>query len=681
MPELIFENSVLWLLPIVLLSALATWLLYFRGKGFTNNQRKVLAAFRFLIFVCLGILLLSPLLKSSELEEEKPILVWLEDHSRSMVLGPDSAEVKRSLASTDLLSQLEDRYQVEQVDFGKELTKASDSFAGTGTDLYEALSSVQERYYNQNVGGMVILSDGISNLGNNPAYAVQGVPYPVYSVGFGDTTSSSDMFIDRVVSNGVSYLNNNFPIEIYLKARQLSGSNYTLTVSDNSGKTLHTQRGTVSGADFFQRVDLFLKAEKVGLQQFVVSVSRVGAEENLDNNVRTFAVDVLNNQKKVSIIGSGPHPDMAAIANALKAVEKYEVKSYISADLPPGDHKADLYILHDPTASDLNLFLDDRNPVWIFKGPSTPAEALPEKTNVTFSSGAFEDVQAVINSSFNLFTLTDQEIEFAGDLPPLWSPFGETEINGTSYPLFTKKVGRVSTSEPLWFYTQTPDLRKAFTVGTGIWRWRIEDYRQQKSFTRFDGLITKTVQYLTTSRQERRFVVDISDRFDQYEAIRGEARLYNPSLELTNEPDLDITFTDEQNKTYDFSFSKTQNTYQLNAGKLPVGVYTWESEVSLGDENFRQAGSFIVEQSKLEESDLVARHSLLRNISRESGGEFVKAAEMTSLRNKLLNNTEAKSIQVLETNTASLINERWIFAIFLILMTLEWGLRKYFGNY
>ncbi len=605
----------------------------------------------------------------------------MEDHSRSMMLAGDSQLVKSTFGNAQLLSELEERYTVEQVDFGKELTIPSDSFSAASTNMYEALNGIQERYYNQNVGAVVILSDGISNSGNNPAYAARNLTSPLYTVGFGDTTTSADIFIDRVVHNNVSYLNNNFPVEIYVKARELSGGNYTVSVSDNQGKQIYSQAKTIKGGDYFERIDLFIKAEKVGLQRFVANISPVGDEENLENNSRVFSVDILNNRKKVHIIGTGPHPDMAALGNALKSVEKYEVQTYISTDLPDAAEKADLHILHDPNSGLLERYATAKNPVWIFQGPATPIAELKRFTNVSAGSDNFEEVLASINSSFNLFTLSEDEIAFTADLPPLWAAFGRAEVAGNIYPLFNKKVGSVITTDPLWFYTQDAEVRKAFTLGTGLWRWRIEDYRKQKSFVRFDALIYKTVQYLTTSKQERRFVIDVASRLDQSEPIRAEARLYNPSLELTNEPELKVTFTNEQNQSFDFSFSKAQNTYRLNAGKLAAGVYNYKSTVTLGDETFTQSGSFVVEKSLLEETDLVARHQLLRNLSSESGGKFYRQNEMEQLKQELLTNTDAHSIQVMETNTSSLINKRWIFAIFLVLLTLEWGFRKFFGNY
>ncbi|MDZ7849120.1 MAG: hypothetical protein U5L96_21695 [Owenweeksia sp.] len=55
---------------------------------------------------------------------------------------------------------------------------------------------MQERYYNQNLAGVVMLTDGIYNRGSDPAYAARSLPFPIYSVGFGDTTVPRDLFID-----------------------------------------------------------------------------------------------------------------------------------------------------------------------------------------------------------------------------------------------------------------------------------------------------------------------------------------------------------------------------------------------------------------------------------------------------------------------------------------------------
>ncbi|MDZ7849123.1 MAG: hypothetical protein U5L96_21710 [Owenweeksia sp.] len=77
----------------------------------------------------------------------------------------------------------------------------------------------------------------------------------------------------------------------------------------------------------------------------------------------------------------------------------------------------------------------------------------------------------------------------------------------------------------------------------------------------------------------------------------------------------------------------------------------------------------------------MARHSLLRKIANASEGAFYKNNNWEALQNDLMQNPAARSYQVLETTTGSIVEKRWLFAVFLLLMALEWGLRKYFGRY
>lgn len=681
MTEIILENSLLWLIPIAGVAALATWLLYFRGKMFTATQRRVLSVFRFLTLFFLGFLLLSPLLKSSKTRDEKPILVWLEDHSSSMFSAADSQTVVENLTDFEIPSSLKNKYDIKYFDFSDKLAEPNDSFKGLTTNLYEALQEASEKYYNQNVGAVVLHSDGISNRGGNPSYVASGLSYPIYTMGYGDTTLQKDLFIERVISNKVSYLNNKMPVELYLRARQLEGQQYELTVKASNGSTVYSKKLKIGSQDYFERVNFFIKAEKAGVQRYTVNVGPVADEENVTNNTSVFSVEVLDNKKKISIIAYGPHPDIGALNQAFKSLERYEVKTIIQKDWDGNIGDADLYILHDPSSIVLDKFASIKKPLWIIYGSNTSSESFARLTGLRTESTSFEEVYPVASTGFNLFNTDDQYTLLMDEMPPLNSPFGELISKKSIYSLFTKKVGRVATNTPLWFFSQEENQRQAVILGTGIWRWRIYDFKENDNHEAFDRLISKSVQYLTTDVRRQRFVIDMPDRLEQGQPVRAEARLYNRSLELTNDPTLKITFTAEDASEYEFSFAKDQNTYSLNAGRLPEGLYNYKSTVTLGDETFSRSGSLLVEKSYLEQADGVARHYVLRKISNESGGKFYRASQMEALTENLIANTKATTYTYEETSTDSLINEKWLFALFVLFLTIEWGLRKYFGNY
>ena len=101
----------------------------------------------------------------------------------------------------------------------------------------------------------------------------------------------------------------------------------------------------------------------------------------------------------------------------------------------------------------------------------------------------------------------------------------------------------------------------------------------------------------------------------------------------------------------------------------------------MGEEEFSRKGSFSVVKSDLEQLDLVARHQILRQLSKETGGEFYKSDQLDQMIEALKNSNSSKAIQREETNISSLLNKKWIFFTLLILLGLEWGFRKFFGKY
>ena len=681
MTEIILENSLLWLIPIAAVAAGVSWLLYFQGKVFTKGQRLILAALRFFTLFTIGFLLLSPLLRSTKIREEKPYLIWLEDHSSSMVSSQDSLLVKKNLNDYKIPSGLSEKYQIQYLEFTDKLVQSGDSFTGGATDIYEALQRTSEKYYNQNVGAVVLNTDGISNRGGNPYYVARGTSYPIYTVGYGDTTLQKDLFIERVISNKVSYLNNNMPVEVYLRGRKLMGSSFKLTVRNSRGATVYERSYKVNSEDYFERANFYLKSDKAGIQRYTVNVEPLEGESNTDNNRSAFSVEVLDNKKKITILAHGPHPDVGALHESLKNLERYEIHIITFNDLNGELEEADLYILHNPSEAMLDKAKNIKKPLWIIYGPDISPGLFNEVTGVKTEGGSFEEVYAVKSSEFSLFSL-DEDYELPlEEMPPLQSPFGDITSSKPIYSLFTKKIGSVTTTSPLYFFVQEDDQRMGIILGTGIWRWRMYDFKENNNHEAFDRLVSKSVQYLTTDARRQRFVIDMPERLEQNEVLRAEGRLYNRALELTNQPDVKIKFISESGSEYDFSFSKSQNTYSLNAGRLPEGVYTYQSTVQLGDESFSRKGSLVVEKSLLEQADLVARHHALRKISAESGGRFYRSDQLRELMQSLDENTNAQTYSYEESYTESLIHKKWLLTLFVLFLTAEWGLRKYFGNY
>ena len=59
-------------------------------------------------------------------------------------------------------------------------------------------ASVQDLYSNQNVGAVILASDGIYNEGSNPLYANFELNAPIHVIALGDTVPSRDVILKRV---------------------------------------------------------------------------------------------------------------------------------------------------------------------------------------------------------------------------------------------------------------------------------------------------------------------------------------------------------------------------------------------------------------------------------------------------------------------------------------------------
>ncbi|HZG01453.1 MAG TPA: hypothetical protein VEY71_10645, partial [Chitinophagales bacterium] len=218
--SLVFQYPV-WYLPLcVLVGAALAFLLYRRETTFDKENtglawaKGLMFALRTLLFSLAAALLLSPLLRYKTNTTVKPVVVVLKDASESIRLNntPESL-VAYNNALNQVAERMPDGYDVQSFEFGDALRQpVSDSFTEKTTDIYQAIDDVLARYEGQNLGAIVVGSDGIYNRGNNPLYHPALTKVPVYIVATGDTTVKRDAFVGDVTYNRVVYLGNSFSI-------------------------------------------------------------------------------------------------------------------------------------------------------------------------------------------------------------------------------------------------------------------------------------------------------------------------------------------------------------------------------------------------------------------------------------------------------------------------------------
>src|SRR5690349_3823318 len=197
MLDLSFQYPAWFLILCVLLGLGYAMLLYYRDNTFreqSKNLNRWLGLLRWITVTLLSALLLSPLLKSLLTETKKPVIVLAQDQSESVAADLQGQALDQYKQNWQTLRESLNRdYEVHEVAFGDNVREGVDfNFTDKITNFSELLRGVYDLYGGQNLGAVVIASDGIYNEGSNPAYADVALSAPVYTVALGDTTPKKD---------------------------------------------------------------------------------------------------------------------------------------------------------------------------------------------------------------------------------------------------------------------------------------------------------------------------------------------------------------------------------------------------------------------------------------------------------------------------------------------------------
>jgi len=708
-----------WWVPACLaLGLLYAWLLYKQPVSLGKQFRYWLFAARAVVVTIIAVMLLSPLVKSVSYNPQKPLVLILQDNSESISMfkkpagetkapltGPKGSFVRVDLVRKDsygevagprklvnnlsaLKKELGNEYDVREFHFNRDIASGlTKDFSGKQTDISNAIHQLNDRFVNQNIGALVLATDGIYNQGNDPQYEAKNFKTTIYTIVLGDTVAKRDLLIGNINYNKTAFLGNDFEIEVLAEGYQSKGENMHLSVTED-GRQVASQNIPVSSDDFHKVVTLKLNANKIGARKFNISIAPVKNEISIQNNSETIYVDVLDAKEKVLLLYDRPHPDISVIRQSIENNRNYEVKAGLLSELTtvrPGDYS--LLILYQVSTNGNNIIqnlLKNKVPVWYIVGTQTDLRAFDgDQKFIRISSGREEmqEVFAQPTVDFTAFTLSDSTRKKIAAFPPLLAPYGNYSPTPANDILLKQRIGSVETAFPLLAFWDEGGRRTGLLTGEGLWRWQLAEYQAYWNHNAVDELFGQGVQYLTANANRQRFTVYPAKRvFDEGENVILNAELYNDALQLINTPDVKVDLKCQAGKSYSFLFTRNSHSYQLDAGTLPVGEYTYLASTKNGLKQFTARGQLTVQPLNLEARQSAANHRLLNTIAIQSGGEMLYPNQINQLAGLIRKNQNIKTVVYEDKRYSDIIDVKWVFAIILGLLGLEWFLRKREGE-
>jgi len=691
--NLFFESSP-WLIAVgVLIGLLYTLILYYKNKGpWNKNLNLILATLRFLLVTQLTMLLFGPLVRMIKNTYEKPAIVFAIDNSISI------SEVIDSTHLIEFKHQLETlRKNLETTGYKTEILTLDDQgplinisdvdFRAEKTDLFYLLDNIMNMYESRNLAKVIMVTDGLFNRGTNPVY--KNYPFNIFTVGLGDTIQHPDINLNALLYNRIAYQGNKFPLVAEVFTSGLEGNELAINIY-NKGNKIASKIVQINRGEQFDRVQFLLEANENGIKRYIVKAEPIESETIITNNTKEAYIDIIEGRLKILIATPAPHPDIKAIRKKKKKNQNYDVTLAIPGISQYKKDKYDAVILHgipDKKNQFESLLKDikkDNIPTWFIISKHSNLKqfsALNGLIRLQSLTNQKDLAFPIINKNFQIFNYPEDYSNKLEAYPPLIVPFTKYVLHPAARIMLNQKIGSIATTKPLLVLSSQDGQRKAVLIGEGIWQWRLQEYAHDKNFTAFDELISKITQFLSTKNDKRRFrTYPVKNEFITNEPVIFETEIYNEIYENIFGYKIDLLLKDESGKTTSYTYvtSKNNTNYRING--LNQGIYSYEAKGVINGDVMHTNGRFSVKNLQIESTRLRADFGLLRNLAYNTGGKFYVSNQINKMEREILSENPKSKIYSTEDYLA-IINMKWGFFILILLVSIEWFLRKYYGSY
>jgi hypothetical protein len=623
------------------------------------------------------VLLINPIMTKNSLEVTKtPLAIAVDNSSSITALKSDKkvAEIYQKIISN---AALQEKFEIQSYQFDSEF-KLSDKFdfKGKQTNLDEVAKNLKS--INKNlIFPTVIITDGNQTTGNDYVYRFDPAN-KVYPLVVGDTTTFFDLKINQLNVNKYAFHKNKFPVEVFLQYAGDKSTDADFTITQGN-TVVAREKVTFSASKKTAALNLLLPADKVGLQVFKATISSNTKEKNNYNNVKNFAVEVIDQKSTIAIVSAINHPDIGALK---RSIETNAQRKVILAKPNELDKLNDVsvLVLYQPNGAFKPIFDNNKlasTNTFIITGNNTDFNFLSQQQkNLEFQmSNQIEDYLTEFQSQFNLFAIENIGFE---NFPPLQNSFGTITTNGNVSVLLSSKIRNVATNAPLLAFAENQGKRTAFLLGENSWKWRLQSHIDNQSFGKYDVFIDKIIQYLASTTSKKSLVVEHESFYNSGEAIVINAQYFNKNYEFDEKSRLTITVTNTKNKqTKNYDLLKGNNSFSANLDGLAAGKYSFT--VKELNTNTIYSSRFEILDFDIEKQFVNPDVQKLQQLALQTNGKAFFQDQTDDLIQQLLENKEYKSIEKNVSTKTPLIDWVWLLIFIAALLTTEWFVRKYNG--
>ena len=697
--------AALAVLAALVAAALAVWSYRRRSMpGTPMWSRAVLLGLRLATIAVFLLCLLRPVLVVRAVEPQRNFLAVLVDDSRSMTIADDNASPRTAFIrdafgeSGSLRIALARRFALRYFRFSAATQRAASpdggSFAGTRSNIGQALTRAAEELAGLPVSGVVLLTDGADTSREGLAETLRllrSSGLPVFAVGLGRESLARDVQLGRVDPPVSVLKGTTLVVDVVVAQTGYAGRIVPLVVEDE-GQQLASQDVTLPANGEPATVRVRFTLAEVGPRVLHFRIPVLDGEQVTQNNQRDALVTVTDRREKILYIDGQARYEMKFLRQSVVDDKNLQVvtlqrtaeRKFLRLDIDAAEDLAggfpktreELYAYRGIVLGSIEAgaftqdqlrmmadFVSLRGGGLLALGgrlafaeggyAGTPlAEALPVELEATRAADTFLETLKVVPTRLGQTHVATQiggteqaSADRWASLPPLTSVNPIRRVKPGAAVLLTTREGSRDGQIVLAYQRYGAGKAIAFPVQDS-WQWQmhndipVEDQTHETFWRRLlrwvvDGVPERLEVTVDHERVERGDPVLVTarlrdDRFIGVNDATVRAKVTGPDGQVTEMP---LAFAVDRDGEYTATFTAAQDgLYDVAVdAKIGTGTISASRWEIVPVPNFRARAFVRAAPDDREYFDAAMRPAFLRRVAEDTGGRFYTPATAATL--------------------------------------------------
>ncbi len=700
-----FQNLSIWLFVTLIALGIIIFFTFRTPKKIISSKDKIfLMVLRTLVFLLITFLFLKPVLHWTRLKSLSPkLLVWI-DNSLSMTVHKDFSPESLIESMKDINADLKKEgvdliYEIFSDNINKE-THLLDRivFDGLSTDISHVIKESKSKHIDENVIAAILISDGVVTKGEDPSLMELNLPFPVFTIGVGDSSPTMDPSISQMKLPEFAKVGDS--VEIRAEVVPLGNDKPLGVILKEDGRIIQKRMVEAQRQAFKREVIFHIVPNEVGVKRYEIEIERTN-DTNPYNNIRMGLLRVHSAKTNIVVLNARAGFESRFLNRCLKEIENVKVFNIVETSsgwFPLSlssitREKWDVVVLlgFPSNGTDLNEILaikrkieSESVPLLIVYNRMLSLEKVNTLVGETIIKGRINDrsketvLVQLTSKGENHPVIRDvllgyNAVNLWSSLPPIGWCFKDLQLNNGFIPIITT----ADISElPVIAVREFSGKRMAICLGTDFWRWHFmtQGSNEVDLYTKtFTGLVKWLADTLSTSNIQITLNKSVYLSGEQAE-ISG--LVFDVQGNVVPSAVLNGIAVNENGDEQPFAVQWDGNQFK---GEVPLrlkGDYRIRLTAQFGDNKIGSTElKLTVVDQPIELSNVMQKADVLRSISYKTGGKKINIDDLKSV----LSFISVKKKEIEEKHELKLWRWYGSFMLIVSLLFIEWIVRRING--